>query len=88
MTAYGYKCRSCGKLIEAAFPMGEAAPTVPCEDCGSEAARFYGKMNFALKGGGWPRKFRTFNREMTQRNAHAEKRMRIEHVAPKLVDQR
>jgi len=88
MTSYEYKCQGCGKHIEAAFPMGEAAKTITCKGCGGTAVRFFGQMNFVLKGGGWPSRFATFNSEMTQRNERAGQRMRRERVAPKLVDQR
>ena len=76
---YDYECKKCGKVSERDFRIGEAPKEVRCSSCKSASRRFYGTMSFILKGGGWPGKKSTFNKEMTERNATASRRMRKEH---------
>jgi len=54
---YVYKCVETEELFEVTYPMGEAPTELdsPFADC--KAVRYYGQMNFILKGGGWPGKF-------------------------------
>lgn len=75
---FEYRCEKCG-IIEKDFPIGKADGEVPC-DCGATAKRHYGSMSFVLKGGGWPGKSISMNREMTSRNEAAGRRMRKEHT--------
>jgi predicted nucleic acid-binding Zn ribbon protein len=85
---FEYKCQETGEVIERSFTIGQAEKVVKC-NCGCEAKRFFGSMNFQLKGGGWPGKSSKFNKEMTKKNEDAGKRMRKEHdPPPKLIDQR
>jgi len=74
---FTYECKSCGGL-ERDFPIGKAPRKVKCK-CGAPAKRTYESMSFVLKGGGWPGKSGSFNREMTQRNESAGRKMRKEH---------
>jgi len=75
---YDYNCPEHG-LFEASFQIGEAPPSTTCPECGSEAKRAFTSCNFQLKGGGWPSKSLRLNREMTQRNERAGRRMKKEH---------
>jgi putative FmdB family regulatory protein len=50
MPVYEYRCRSCGRTVEELQPMGAAAPG-PCEACGGELRRVYGRV--AVTFGGW-----------------------------------
>lgn len=74
---FDYSCKSCGEVLEKDFPIGEAPSSIECE-CGERAKRSFG-CSFILKGGGWPSKFHRFNKEMTERNEAAGRRMRKEH---------
>ena len=71
---YEYYCENCDKVFEQNFKMGEAPKSVKCI-CGKTAGRDYGKTSFILQGGGWPSKGMKFNKEMTDRNTAAGKRM-------------
>lgn len=84
---FEYSCQKCKHIIEKQFPVGKADETVPCPTCNESCGRHYGEMNFILKGGGWPGKSLTFNKEMTQRNEDAGKRMHGTwgNTAPKLI---
>jgi putative FmdB family regulatory protein len=85
---YEYQCKDCTEVFEQNFSMGEAKEYTKCE-CGGEAKRFFGSMSFVLAGGGFPSRDARFNKEMTERNEKAGKRMRKEHdPPPKLIDQR
>jgi len=85
---YEYFCEKCETVLEADFPFGKAPKKIDCE-CGESCERFYGDMNFILKGGGWPSKKISFNKEMSDRNAKAGERMRgtWEGTQPKLKEQ-
>ena len=76
---YEYACHACEAIIEEEFRIGQAAETVACPGCGNECKRHYGSCNFILMGGGWPGKKNSFNKEMTERNEAAGRRMRKEH---------
>ena len=75
---FEYKCQNTGEIVERDFKIGTAKKEIAC-NCGSCAKRFFGSMNFQLKGGGWPSKSSKFNKEMTKKNEDAGKRMRKEH---------
>lgn len=81
---YEYFCEKCNIVIEYDFDIGKAKNSIKCK-CGTKCSRYYGGFNFLLKGGGWPSKKRTFNKEMTEKNKNAGHRMRKEHDSPKLV---
>ena len=74
---FSYGCEECGGF-DRDFPIGKAPRGVTC-DCGKVAKRTYDGMSFILKGGGWPSKKGSFNKEMTARNERANSRMRKEH---------
>jgi len=74
---FGYECEDCGGF-DRDFPIGKAPREVTC-DCGKVAKRTYESCSFILKGGGWPSKKESFNKEMTQRNEAAGRRMKKEH---------
>lgn len=76
---YDYRCSECGAVFEEDFPLGKAEKEAPCPGCGSKAKRAFTSCNFILKGGGWPSKKNRFNKEMTERNERAGRRMRKEH---------
>jgi len=76
---YDYKCTECENLFEEDFPIGKAEKEVECPSCGGAAKRTFTSCNFILKGGGWPSKKGRFNKEMTERNERAGRRMRKEH---------
>jgi putative FmdB family regulatory protein len=40
MAIYGYRCPHCAD-IEVAFPIGTAAASVPCPDCGATSVRVF-----------------------------------------------
>lgn len=76
---YEYHCQNCEVVFEVSFPIGKASETVKCPECENESKRYYSSCNFILKGGGWPGKANSFNKEMTDRNEAAGRRMRKEH---------
>jgi putative FmdB family regulatory protein len=76
---YDYRCPGCGAVFEKDFPMGKAAKQAKCPECGKKAKRAFMSCNFVLKGGGWPSKGISFNKEMTERNEKAGRNMRKEH---------
>lgn len=89
---FEYMCPKCQIVLERNAPIGKAPETVTCPDCNVLCERFYGSMNFILKGpaGSWPGKKLSFNKEMTERNERAGRKMRKtwEGTQPKLIDQR
>jgi len=76
---FDYRCTECETMFEANFPIGKAEDFVECPECGESAKRIFTSCNFILKGGGWPSKAASFNKEMTDKNEAAGKRMRKEH---------
>lgn len=50
MPVYEYRCRACGASTEAIQPVGSKAPG-PCEACGGELKRVYGRV--AVRFSGW-----------------------------------
>ena len=76
---YEYECQKCGKDFERSYKIGEAEKSPACIFCDGKGKRVFREMNFQLKGGGWPGKSMKFNKEMTDRNAAAGRRMRKEH---------
>lgn len=76
---FDYKCVDCGFRFEQNFAIGKAKDDVGCPECNGCAKRSFESCNFILKGGGWPSKSNSFNKEMTERNERAGKRMRKEH---------
>ena len=85
---YEYRCEECDVVIEKNYKIGKAATKIKCPDCGSECERHYSPVATHFKGGGWPSKFQKFNREMTEKNERAGRRMRKtwDGTQPKLVD--
>jgi hypothetical protein len=69
----------CELHFERDFRIGKADSIVKCPECDSDAKRIFTSCSFILKGGGWPSKSGSFNKEMTERNERAGKRMRKEH---------
>lgn len=76
---FDYKCSDCEEQFEMSFPIGKAEDEVECPSCKKTAKRIFTSCNFVLKGGGWPSKAGSFNKEMTERNERAGRRMRKEH---------
>ncbi len=56
MPTYEFKCADCEVIIEEEHSMKDAPSETTCPDCGNTVGRFYGSMNFVLKGGDWPGK--------------------------------
>jgi len=56
MAVYEFKCKDCDIIIEEEHSMKEAPSDTKCPDCGKTVGRFYGSMNFVLKGNDWPGK--------------------------------
>ena len=54
MPVYEYRCRSCGATREEVQPMGSDAPG-PCEVCGGELRRMYGRIGVRFSGWGFSR---------------------------------
>ena len=50
MPVYEYRCKACGTPTEEIQPMG-AGPPGPCNVCGGELRRVYGRV--AVKFSGW-----------------------------------
>ena len=73
---YEYSCPSCSQVFDGNFPMGTASATVVCPRCKKQAHRYFGGMSFVLKGGGFPSQSMKFNKEMTEKNAKAGRRMK------------
>lgn len=73
---FDYRCSECEFVFEQNFPIGKAEGEVECPECGETAKRAFTSCNFVLKGGGWPSKKNSFNKEMTERNARAGERMK------------
>lgn len=78
---FDYRCPECETMFEMNFPIGKAEDKVECQECGKTAKRIFTSCNFVLKGGGWPSKKESFNKEMTKRNEAAGKRMK-DNVPP------
>ena len=76
---YDYRCSECEAVFEMVFPVGKAEKQVECPECGKVAKRAFTSCNFILKGGGWPSKKGRFNKEMTERNERAGRKMSKEH---------
>lgn len=76
---FDYGCSECEIYFEMDFPIGKAKKKTKCPECGKDSNRRFTSCNFILKGGGWPRKFTFFNKEMTDRNNTAARNMRKEH---------
>jgi putative FmdB family regulatory protein len=51
---YEYRCRACGQSIEEVQPMG-AGPPGPCQACGGELRRVYGRVGVRFSGWGFRR---------------------------------
>lgn len=87
---FEYKCPKCESVIEKDAPIGKAPEYIICPDCEIRCDRFWNNMNFILKGGGWPGKKISFNKEMTDRNDKSGEKMRgtWEGTQPKLIDQK
>jgi putative FmdB family regulatory protein len=51
---YEYRCRSCSATREEIQPMG-AGPPGPCELCGGELGRIYGRVGVRFSGWGFRR---------------------------------
>jgi putative FmdB family regulatory protein len=51
---YPYRCRSCGSEIEELQPMGSPPPG-PCQECGGELRRVYGRVGVRFSGWGFNR---------------------------------
>jgi putative FmdB family regulatory protein len=54
MPVYEYRCRSCGATREDVQPMGSPPPG-PCEVCGGELKRVYGRVGVKFSGWGFRR---------------------------------
>lgn len=54
MPVYEYACRACGASREEIQPMGSAAPG-PCQECGGELRRVYGRVAVRFSGWGFRR---------------------------------
>ena len=79
---YGYSCEDCDVGLDYFFPIGKAPDRVDCPDCGDKRAKRLFCTSFDLSSGGFPSRDGKFNREMTERNERAGKRMRKEHTPP------
>ncbi len=75
---YDYRCAAHG-MFEKDFSMGCAEAVVECPECGSEAKRVFTVGCLRPNGAGRPVSASVFNKEMTERNARAGRRMRKEH---------
>lgn len=78
---FEYRCESCSKLIEREYSIGKAPSSIKC-DCGNDCDRYYGSMNFVLKGSGWPGRSLKMKQEQTKLNDQAGKRMRKNRSVP------
>lgn len=56
MPIYEFKCNDCEVYIEEEHAMKDAPSETECPECGKSVGRFYGNMNFILKGEDWPGK--------------------------------
>ena len=85
---FEYECPEHG-VFDKSYRIGQAPSAVCCPECDKPCMRHYGGADFILKGGGWPSRSASLNREMTQRNRKAGQRMRgtWDGTQPKLVDQ-
>jgi len=52
MPVYEYKCKKCGKIIEA-FQKITDPPIKKCELCGGKLVKLISNTSFILKGSGW-----------------------------------
>jgi len=52
MPIYEYRCRSCGRTIEAMQRMSDR-PLRKCSKCSGKLEKLISRTSFALKGGGW-----------------------------------
>jgi putative FmdB family regulatory protein len=53
---YEFKCHDCEIIIEEEHSMKDAPSETECPSCHETVGRFYGNMNFILKGENWPGK--------------------------------
>jgi len=56
MPIYEFLCRDCKQIIEEEHSMKDAPSETICPDCKKTIKRYYGALNFVLKGDGWPSK--------------------------------
>ena len=59
MAIYQFKCTECDFIFEKDMPMARASSTHygACPNCAElHPPRYYGEVNFILKGDGWPSK--------------------------------
>lgn len=84
---FEYKCKEHG-VFEMQYNVGGAPTQAFCPQCQKMCSRYYNGISFILKGHGWPRKKKNFNRKMTEKNEHAGRNMRKtwDGTQPKLVD--
>lgn len=89
MQTFEYYCETCKGVVQEDYPVGKAAKTAKCPQCDSKCERYFGNysMNFILKGGGWPGKTGTLNREMNAKQDRAGKAMKgtWAGTVPKLI---
>jgi len=76
---YSYRCKDCDLGFEKNYPIGQAGTSPACPDCNCDNTTRVYSCDFILKGGGWPSRSNLLNKEMTDRNERAGKRMRVEH---------
>lgn len=56
MAVYQFKCNECERVFEEEHAMKDAPSGAKCLYCNAICKRYYGSMNFVLKGDGWPSK--------------------------------
>jgi len=56
LPTYEFKCRDCDIIICEEHSMKDAPSETECPECSNAVERFYGGLNFVLKGEYWPGK--------------------------------
>ena len=85
MAIYEYFSEKLQEPFEMEYALGKAPAKAKHPETGEKCERYYGSMEFVLKGPGWTGRSKKMNRDMTKRNDAAGHRMRKEHDNPKIV---
>jgi putative FmdB family regulatory protein len=80
MPVYEYSCRACGAPWEEIQPMG-APPPGPCESCGGELRRVYGRVGVRFSGWGFNRTDALLSDERGPRKDFKKLREKAEEIS-------
>lgn len=79
MPIYEYVCRRCGRAEEALQAMGEGPPG-PCQQCGGELRRRYGRVGVRFSGWGFSRTDALLSEDRRRRRDYRELAERADRI--------